>query len=219
MKKNLIFVSTIEDIGLEVLFRDGRVYILPRGANFASAKVIGMRIGKLYKLEFQPMATLMSKDSSEEHLCELCHKRMAHLHHGALRVLKEIITGLPDFSTEHRELCRSCTLGTYTKVFLPSSEHRAGGIFDLINSDVCESMSTLSLSDHKYYVMFIDDFSKKTWIYFLKTKGEVFARFKEFKALVENQIVKKIKVLRLDNGGEFTSNEFRDFCSQEGIRR
>ena len=52
-------------------------------------------------------------------------------------------------------------------------------------------MSTLSLSGHKYYVTFIDGFSKKTRIYFLKTKGEVFAWFKEFKALVENQTWKE----------------------------
>ena len=75
------------------------------------------------------------------------------------------------------------------------------------------------MSGHEYYVTFIDDFSRKTWLYFLKTKGEVFARFKEFKALVENQTGKKIKVLRSNNEGEFTSNEFRDFCSQEGIQR
>ena len=52
LKKNLISVSTIEDRGLEVLFRDGSVYILTRGANFATAKAIGTRIGKLYKLDF-----------------------------------------------------------------------------------------------------------------------------------------------------------------------
>jgi hypothetical protein len=54
-----------------------------------------------------------------------------------------------------------------------------------------------------YYVSFIDDFSRNTWIYFLRKKSEVFENFKEFKALVENQIEKKIKVLRIDNGGEF----------------
>ena len=211
LKKNLISVSTIEGRGLEVLFRDSCVYILPRGASFASAKVIGTRIGKLYKLDFQPMATLMSSESSEEHLCELWHKRMAHLHHGALWVLREIVIGLPQFSTEHQELCQGCTLGKYTKASFPSSEHRASEFLDLIHSDVCGPTSTLSLSGQEYYVTFIDDFSRKTWIYFLKTKGEVFARFKEFKALVENQTGKKIKVLRSDNGGEFTSNEFRDF--------
>jgi len=55
-----------------------------------------------------------------------------------------------------------------------------------------------------YYVSFIDDFSRNTWIYFLKKKSEVFDMFKEFKALVENQIEKKIKVLRIDNGVEFS---------------
>ena len=95
LRKNLISVSTIEDRGFEVRFREGHVYILPRGASFTSAKVIGTRCGKLYRLDFQPISTLMSSDSSESHLCELLHRRMAHLHHGALWVLREIVTGLP----------------------------------------------------------------------------------------------------------------------------
>jgi hypothetical protein len=59
-----------------------------------------------------------------------------------------------------------------------------------------------------YYVSFIDDFLRNTWIYFLRKKSKVFDRFKEFKALVENQTEKRIKVLREDNGGEFYGNEF-----------
>jgi hypothetical protein len=54
-----------------------------------------------------------------------------------------------------------------------------------------------------YYVSFIDDFSRNNWIYFLMKKYEVFDKFKEFNALVENQREKKIKVLTKDNGGEF----------------
>ena len=52
----------------------------------------------------------------------------------------------------------------------------------------------------QYYLSFIDDFSRKTWLYFLKNKSTVFSKFKEFKALVENQIGKKIEVLRINNG-------------------
>jgi hypothetical protein len=59
-----------------------------------------------------------------------------------------------------------------------------------------------------YYVSFIDDFLSNTWIYFLKNKFEFFDRIKEFKALVENQTEKRIKVLRIDNGGELCGNEF-----------
>ena len=60
-----------------------------------------------------------------------------------------------------------------------------------------------------YYVSFIDDFSRKTWIYFMKNKDEVFSKFKELKALIENHIEKKSKTFRSENGREFTSNEFK----------
>ena len=62
-----------------------------------------------------------------------------------------------------------------------------------------------------YYVSLIDDFSRNTWIYFLRKKSKVFTKFKEFKALVENQSEKKIKVLRKYNSGDFYGNEFEDF--------
>jgi hypothetical protein len=58
-----------------------------------------------------------------------------------------------------------------------------------------------SLGKSMYYVSFINDFSRNTWIYFLRKKSEVFDKFKELKALVGNQTEKKIKVLRTDNGG------------------
>ena len=70
-----------------------------------------------------------------------------------------------------------------------------------------------------YYVSFIDDFSHKTWIYLLKGKSEVFSKFKEYKALVEKQTDKKIKTLQSDNGGEFTSDIFKEICRDSWIKR
>ena len=78
-------------------------------------------------------------------------------------------------------------------------------------------MSSSSLSGHVYYVSFINDFSRNTWIYLLKIKDEVFNKFKEFKALIENHTEKKIKTFRKDNGGEFTSDEFKELCRDLGI--
>jgi hypothetical protein len=219
LKKNLVSVSTIEEKGYEVLFRDGQMLLFPRGSSITLAKVIGTRHERLYKFLFQPVRALINSTSSSGDLCEIWHRRMAHLHHGALRVLREMVTGVPDFSSEHHELCKGCTLGKYTKTAFPSSDSRAAGILDLIHSDVCGPMSSASLTGSLYYVVFIDDFSRKSWIFFMKTKGQVFSRFQEFKALVENQTGKKIRVLRSDNGGEYTSKEFMDFCAGEGIRR
>jgi hypothetical protein len=218
LNKNLVSVSTIEDRGYERLFCDGHVLLYPKGSSVTSAKVIGIRHEKLYKFMFQPARALMHSTSRSD-LCDLWHRRMAHLHHGALRILREIVIGVPEFSIEHREVCKGCALRKYTKTAFPSSDNRVAGILDVIHTDVCGPMSSASLSGFLYYVTFIYDISQKYWIFFIKTKGRVFQRFQEFKALVENQTGKKIKVLRSDNVGEYTSNEFNDFCAREGIKR
>lgn len=101
----------------------------------------------------------------------------------------------------------------------PSRGKRTKQILELVHSDVFGPVKVPSLGKSVYYVSFIDDFSRNTWIYFLKNKSEVFDRFKEFKALVENQTEKKIKVLRTDNGGELCSKEFEEFCKKCGIAR
>ena len=80
-------------------------------------------------------------------------------------------------------------------------------------------MSSSSLSGYVYYVSFIDDFSRNTWIYIMKNKNEVFSKFKELKALIEHHIEKNIKTFQSENGGEFTSNEFKALCKDSGIKR
>ena len=62
-------------------------------------------------------------------------------------------------------------------------------------------------------------FSRKTWIYFMKNKDEVFSKFKEFKALIENHLEKNIKTFQSDNGREFTWNEFKYLCKESRIKR
>jgi hypothetical protein len=178
-----------------------------------------VREGDLYRLLFQPLHALVASSDNSGQLCELWHRRMGHLHHGALGGLREIVTGVPQISIEHQDVCRGCVLGKFAKASFPSSDSRSAGILDLVHTDVCGPMSRKSLSGCEYYLTFIDDYSRKTWIYFLKAKSEVFARFQEFRALVENQSGKRIQVLRSDNGGEYSSRQFVDFCAQRGIGR
>ena len=77
-------------------------------------------------------------------------------------------------------------------------------------------MSSSSLSGYVYYVSFIDDFSRKTWIYFLKNKDELFSKFKEFKALIENHTEKKIKTFFSDNSRQMNS---KSYAKTQGLRR
>jgi transposase InsO family protein len=66
---------------------------------------------------------------------------------------------------------------------------------------------------------FIDDYSRKVWVYFLKNKSDAFATFKKWKAKVENQTGRKLKCLRIDNGTEYRDGEFLKFCEEHGIKR
>ena len=113
MKKNLISVLAFEDRGYDVLFRRGQVLIYPRGTPDFSARVIGVRHAKVYKFSFQPLMALSSSTrdridnrSSSSELCEIWHHRMGHMYHGALSKLREIITGVPDFRSDHLNVCR-----------------------------------------------------------------------------------------------------------------
>jgi hypothetical protein len=129
-----------------------------------------------------------------------------------------MVEGMSNCSLDF-DFCEHCLYGKQNRVRFPSGAMRAEGILQLVHSDVFGPVSVPSLGKSVYYVSFIDDFSRKTWIYFLRKKFEVFDRFKEFKALVENQTEKRIKVLRTDNGGEFCRNEFEEFCKKCGIAR
>lgn len=97
-----------------------------------------------------------------------------------------------------------CASGNKKKGPFPSSKNKANGILQLIHLDLCGAMSVHSIGGHLYNIILIDDFSRKTWIYYLRHKNEAFDTFKEFKVLIENQKGKKIKVFRSENGGEYT---------------
>ena len=126
------------------------------------------------------------------------------MHYRALPLASKDVEGLPEIQAKHEGVCKGCAKGMNTKKTFPSRESKERGILEIIHSDVHSPMSSSSLSGYVYYVSFIDEFSRKTWIYFMKNKDEFFSKFKEFKALIENHTEKKIKTIRSDNGGEFT---------------
>ena len=195
---------------------EGKALLWHKDNNLESAIVIGFRVGGLYKLLGHLIQALVHKTVN---LCEIWHHKFGHLHYGALPRLQNIVTSMPDFLNDHDGVCRGCVIGKNVKSSFPSSNRRSKGILDLLHLDICGSMTTPSLSGYLYDVLFVDDFLQKTWIFFLKTKNETFGKFQEFKALVENQSSRKIRALRSDNGGEYTSGEFNDFYQKAGIKR
>lgn len=79
-------------------------------------------------------------------------------------------------------------------------------------------MSIPSHGNNLYFILFIDDIFRMTWVYFMRQKSKVFTIFKKFKSLVEKQSGHFIKCLRSDRGKEYTSKQFDKFCEDEGMK-
>lgn len=118
---------------------------------------------------------------------EMWHKQIGHMNFQRLKTspTSSIVTGVPKFRVAvPSAVCGACQIGKQARMPFPQHGRRAQRILELIHSDVWMA-SEPSLSGYECYVSFINDYSRKTWVYFLKAKLEVFERFKEFKALVE----------------------------------
>ena len=145
------------------------------------------------------------------------HLKLGHMSEQGLKILSErkLLPGLKSVSLP---LCEHCVTSKQHRLKFSRSIARSKCILDLIHSDVWESPN-ISMGGAKYMVTFIDDFSRRCWVYSIKKKSYVFLVFKEYKALVELKFGKKIKCLRTDNGGEYTDDEFLAFCTQGCIKR
>ena len=106
-------------------------------------------------------------------------------------------------------------MGKYVKSTFHEKQNRALGILEKVHTDVCGPFLVASIAKHKYYVIFVDDYSRICWIFFMQKKSETFSKFCEFKALVEKESGKQLKALWSDNGGEYISNELKDFYRKE----
>ncbi|CAL2228921.1 unnamed protein product [Prunus armeniaca] len=114
-----------------------------------------------------------------------------------------------------------CTMRKQSQVTFKQQdkENKTTRLLDYIHSDVWGPALVKSLGGAHYYIIFLDDFSRKVWVYFMEEKYEVFTKFKEWKAEVENLTERKINILRSDNGGEYKDSKFLEFCKSEGVKR
>ena len=124
---------------------------------------------------------------------ELWNRRLSHINYKELPYVRKVVTGLPYLKIDHEGTCKVCARGKNIKNPFPKSETKTKGMLELICFDVCGPIPSTSLSGYEYYVTFIDDYSRNTWIYFLKTKNEVFEKFKEFKALIKHHSDRRVK--------------------------
>ena len=220
--KNLISVGTLTDLHKTLVFRSNGCFIIDN-ATLRVETFAPRENGKgLYKLTgcttlVQPEAHLACSHSQ----ATLWHKRLGHFHTKGLQRMArfDAVTGLPPLQfTKHT--CTGCQFGKHTRTRMPkSTKFSTSHILQLIHSDVCGPFRTTSLGGHRYFVTFIDDYSRRMWIYFISNKSEVLQKFQHFVHLMETSTGQKVQALRSDNGGEYISHAFSTYCSAKGISR
>ncbi|TLX69973.1 DDE-type integrase/transposase/recombinase, partial [Labilibacter sediminis] len=146
----------------------------------------------------------------------LWHCRLGHINKKRMAQLQKDGV-LESFDLKSDDTYESCILGKMTKSPFTGSCERGEGLLDLIHTDVCGPFRTTTKDANRFYVTFTDDYSRYGYIYLIKHKSETFEKFKEFKHEVENQLGRKIKMLRSDRGGEYLSIEFNDYLKECGI--
>jgi hypothetical protein len=153
---------------------------------------------------------------------DLWHKRLGHVNKQKIKDMKAkgIVHGLERESIKDVSgSCESCL--EMKSVRLKFNKHdrlRANGKLELIHSDICGPMRVASKGGALYVLTFMDDFSRKSDVFLLKRKSEVFETFLDYKAKVEKESGCCIKVIRTDNGGEFCNQKMDDYLRKAGIK-
>ena len=130
LMKNLVSISMLEDRGYDVIFSKGKAFL--RHIATGQVKKIGIQVNNLYKLEAEECVALSTKAERVQirDASELWHRRLGHLHHGALKIMQQISAGLPKGTLEQVDTCKGCTLGKYTRSCFNNRDSRSDAIIE-----------------------------------------------------------------------------------------
>lgn len=130
-----------------------------------------------------------------------------------------MVQGINCVNFSVKSQCLSCLKSKIHTQPFPVSQNRAQHQLELIDTDVCGPMEKKSIGGASYFITFIDDMTRRVFVYFIKSKDEVYEKFVVFKNMAESQLGRKIKAIRSDNGREFVNKRFDNLLQENGIVR
>ena len=214
IRKNLVSGSLLNSHGFRLVFESDK-FVLSKSIMYVGK---GYMSGGMWKLNVMTIIKSdMNKASSSAYILEssnLWHGRLGHVNYDTLRKLINL-NHIPTFQIDAKHKCETCVEAKLTRSSFQSIERHTEPL-DLIHSDICDLKLVQTRGGNKYFITFVDDSTKYCYVYLLKSKGEAIEKFVLYKNEVENQLNRKIKVLRSDRGGEYES-PFVDLCAQHGI--
>jgi len=213
LSSNILLVYQMTHTGSpkKVIFSLDDVEITENLNGKVIAKGVVDHTSKVYKFShFLPYSNRCALLIHANEASKLWHEIFGHINYKYLSYLseKDMVIGLPKIEFA-KGVCQGCILGKHSKhKYEKASHERTFAPLELIHNDIAGPLPHMSMTQAKYAVTFIDDFSRYCWVHFLKHKSEVFDLFKVFRALVENQYGRKLKILRYENCGEYVKSKF-----------
>lgn len=150
----------------------------------------------------------------------LWHAQLGHVNFRALELMSrgKMSYGIPEMIQTLKK-CDKCLMSKQTRKPFSFKAKFVSTKALIVHADICGPISPTTPGGNRYFLLFVDDYSRKMWVYILKEKSCAFEAFKRFKAQVENKSERRIKILRTDRGGDFCSKEFKSFCEAAGVER
>lgn len=218
LSTNLMSVGKITDHGYTVVFQKDQALLKDSsGKTVLKAK----RNNELYYIEFDEIEKANAVEGNDTNIMRW-HKKLGHLNESDLKAASrnEFIKGLEIKEKEKLGDCETCLKGKMTsQPFNKSDGIKTKEPLEIVHTDVCGPMQVETFAGSRYFVTFIDDFTRYCCVYFIKRKSDVFQIFKEYKNKMENFLKKKIKFLQSDNGTEYINKDFNEYLKQNGIQR
>nr|GEZ87828.1 integrase, catalytic region, zinc finger, CCHC-type, peptidase aspartic, catalytic [Tanacetum cinerariifolium] len=150
----------------------------------------------------------------------LWHRRLSHLNFGAINHLatQGLVRGLPKLKFEKDHLCSVCAIGKSTKKsHKPKSEDTNQEKLYLLHMDLCGPMSVESVNGKKYILVIVDDYSRFTWVKFLRSKDEASNFIIKFLKMIQVRLKVPVRRIGTDNGTKFVNQTLREYYEEVGI--
>ena len=218
LRNSIVSLGQLDENGAKIHIDDGILRIWDRQQRLLTKVQRGAN--RLYMLHLNVTRPICLATRHDDDAWRW-HDRFGHISFDALKRMSrhKMVRGLPEL--EHvDQLCDVCITTKHRRTPFPKhANFRAEGHLDLVHGDVCGPITPATPGGRRYFLLLVDDFTRYMWVVVLAGKGDASASIRRIQTMAEAECGRQLRVIRTDNGREFTSDEFARHCEEHSVQR